>query len=195
MYAMMLPAVSMGGRPQEALRRLDELKEHILEPFDQLTGVGRAWALADLGRSAEAKVALAGAREVADTYKFESLRPSLVLVGGIIAERDGDRDEAVAQFRSVLKIALQKDPLHQILLAGALRKQGQIEAAITELDQALQLDPAHPQIHLEMALLLHEKAKYEQARDHLQRAQAAWADADPDFPPAQLARTLATLLE
>ena len=73
--------------------------------------------------------------------------------------------------------------------------QGQSAEAVAMLQEALQLDPAHPHAHLEMAQVLHQQGQIEQAREHLRTTQAAWTEAHPDFPLAQQAHQLAAAIQ
>ncbi|RKZ09542.1 hypothetical protein DRQ50_15020, partial [bacterium] len=60
-YSVLLPAISMVGRPTEALSRLAEVKSRIPAPYDDLVGMGEAWVYADLGQVSEATASLAPA--------------------------------------------------------------------------------------------------------------------------------------
>ncbi len=193
-YTMLLPLVSAAGDPEGALARLNELSEKISEPFDKLSGVGKAWALTDLGRPEEARVALAEAGEVIATYGFETLRPSVALVEGMIAEASSDLGTAVEQYRIAHETALAVDPLYPLHLARALRLSGDGAEAAKVLAEILTNEPAQPVAHLEMALLQHQQGKLNQASEHLKIAQAAWLEASPNYPPAHEARALAAAL-
>ncbi len=127
-----------------------------------------------------------------EAFQFETFRAHLSLVGAMAAENEGDLDTAVSLFRTALETTLEMQPLFQIRLARALRKNGQPEDAKEVLESALKMDPAHPEIHLEMAWALKDLGKIGQARDHLKIAQDAWGDAHPDFLPALMAQALAS---
>jgi tetratricopeptide (TPR) repeat protein len=194
-YSNMLPMLSMVGRSAEAIARLDEAGGRIVEPFGALTGVGRAWALADMGRPAEAEKELARAAEVVDTYQFEVFRASLALVAGKAAEAGGDLTAAAAHYRECLERAVQVDPIFLVHLARALRQQGDFKGARKILDDALELHPAHPAALLELALVEFELGHADRSREHLAAARAAWTEADPGYPPARAAAELAAQLE
>ncbi len=194
LFAMIIPQVSMVGMPQDALRRLDILASEISSPYDQLVGMSQAWALTTLGLPEEAKTSLAAATEVVDMWKIESYRPYLSLVGGMIAEEEDDLSTAVSLFRDALDTSLEIAPIHHIRLARALVKTAQMDEASKVLELAMVVNPAYPEYHLEMALILHDSGKPEKAKEHLAQAQNAWGKAHPDFIPAQRALELAARL-
>jgi tetratricopeptide (TPR) repeat protein len=55
-------------------------------------------------------------------------------------------------------------------LGAAQLNSGQLEAAKTALDEALQIDPAYPMPHLNLALLFKVRGQEEEANFHQQRA-------------------------
>ncbi len=194
-FTMILPLISYAGQPEIAMQRLDLQAAKLSSPYDQLVGIGRAWALVDLGRPEEAKTNLTAAIGVVDALKFEAFRPLIALVGGMIAEEEGDFPAAVSLFRTALDTVLEMQPVYQIRLARALRKNGQKDEARKILESAMKVDPAQPEFHLEMALILQGSGKSKKAKEHLNIAQKAWGNAHPDYPPALMARKLAAELE
>jgi tetratricopeptide (TPR) repeat protein len=194
-YALIVPALTMVGRPQEAIDLLDETATRLPVPFDGLTGIGRAWALADMGRPDEARPELTRAAELVDTYKFETIRPALLLAMGRTDEAEGGLESAVETYRTALETALQKEPVYHLSLARAQRLLPDPDGARETLEAFLDLYPAHPEAHLEMARLLVDRGKGAQAREHLATARAAWTEADPGYGPAVEAARLATILE
>ncbi len=193
--AMMWPVVSEAGNPPLAVSRIEGLAAKIGDPYGKLTGVGKAWALTEMGEMEDARVALTEAEEMVTAYKFETYRSSIALVKGMMAEAEGDMDEAVAQFRIAVETAVQDDPLFDIRLARALRLQGEPNEARERLEAAVLIEPARPRAHLELALIAHQQGKSDKAREHLKIAQAAWSSAEPEFLPAQEAQTLAAKLK
>ena len=189
-FSMNLPALAEVGRHAEALTRIDELADRIAQPYAKLTGVSRAWVLTRLGRTDEARTALAEAREVVDTFKFETFRPSLALVGGMIDEAEGDLEAAVGLYQTAIDRAIQPDPMYRILLAGALIGLERHDEALETLRDALRPQPAHPGLHLEIARALHGKGDDDGARESLAKALSAWSGADAGFPPFMTALEL-----
>ena len=194
-YTMALPTLSLMGRPQQMLDKLEPVAERIPEPFRDLTGVARAWALTDLGRAEEARQQIALATQLVDTYELETIRSHLALVNGMIDELDGDLDSAVARYRESVDLAVNFDPMNQIRLATALRKKGDLKDAREAVDKALAFHPAYSRGHLELARIEQESGHSEEAISHLEIALAAWAEASPDYPPALEARRLLEVLK
>jgi tetratricopeptide (TPR) repeat protein len=58
------------------------------------------------------------------------------------------------------------------------------------LQNALDIDPFHPDVNYEMALVCQETGKEEKALTHLKRVLSIWENADADFEPAIRAREL-----
>jgi len=193
-YTMMLPAISAGGEPQIALERMAEIKALIPQPYNDLAGVGEAWALADLGRVAEATAKLAAAVAVIDMLKFETFRSSVALVEGMITEADGDLTGAAALYQQAVDTAMGGRSTYLIHLAHVQRLLGEEEAAQATLNAGLLIDPSHPRFQLEMAHLLYTQGEATQAQVYLDRALDAWAEAGDLYKPAQEARQLADLL-
>jgi len=194
-FSLQLPALSMSGWPQQTIERLDEIATRIPEPFNALTGVGRAWALTEMGRTQEARVELARATEVIDTYQFETFRSTLSLVAGMVADIDGDLDTAAVKYREALDKMIRNDPLYHVKLASVLRRQGDLKEARKIVLEAMTLHPAYPLAHLEMSIIQFEMGKLESVRSHLDKARSAWAYADPAFIPAVAATKFAKQLD
>ncbi|MEN8006260.1 MAG: tetratricopeptide repeat protein [Candidatus Krumholzibacteriota bacterium] len=194
-YSVMLPAASMAGRPTETLSRLAEVKSRIPAPFTDLAGIGEAWVYADLGQVSAATASLAAAVSIVDSYKLETFRPSISLIEGMIAEAAGDLDAAIPHFREAADKAIKPDPSYQVRLARALRLTGEDEEAMAVLQDALKIEPAHPEYNLELAHLHHRRDDPVKARKHLNVALEAWGGAGPEYLPAREARQLADQLK
>lgn len=194
-YSLMLPALSMLGRSQLALEKINAAGARIPAPFDGLAGMGRAWALADLARPEEARRELEAAVQVVDTYQFETFRSSLALIRGMIDELEGDLDSAVANFREAKEKAIQNDPNIPIRLARALRARGDLKEAREVIDEALAFHPAHPEAQLELAEIELASGHADRAAEHLGIALAAWNEAPEEYGPARQARGLLARIE
>ncbi len=189
-YAMLVPALTMAGRPEAALARLDEIAARIPEGFRDLTGTGRAWALADLGRLDEARTQLEAARVMVDAYNFETFRTFLAQVGGVIAMGEGDTEGAARLFREALDRKIQEEPNLYPQLAEALRVGGDLKEASEVVEEGMKLFPAHARTRLEAARIALAQGKNDQAAAHLDKALEAWSVAAEDFEPAREARRL-----
>jgi tetratricopeptide (TPR) repeat protein len=66
------------------------------------------------------------------------------------------------------------------------------DKALEQLEQALKLDPMHPEAHYELALVYYKEDDVDQALAHLKKALTVWESADADYKPASLARNTLT---
>jgi len=112
----------------------------------------------------------------------------------MIAEAAGDLDAAISHYRDAVDQAIKVSPEYLVPLARALRVVGEKDEAIAVLEEALKIEPAHPAYQLELAHLQHQRGNLVQANKHLSVALVAWAEAGPEYQPAQEARQLADLL-
>ncbi len=193
-FTMSLMVLWERGRPQEFLRRVEEFSSLLAPPDNKMVSFCKGIALAELGRIEDARKALAETVEYVDTFKVELLRPLLVYTDGYIAEAAGDLDSAVAGYRSLVESQMfQKEAGGWFMLARALRKLDRHDEALEAIAVVFDLWPEYPLGHLEMARILNAQGDTDRAREHLQKAQNAWADADADFPPAVVARELAAV--
>ncbi len=108
---------------------------------------------------------------------------------GLLAEAQGNLDSAVTHHRAAAEGAPGK-PRFAVALARVLRKLGQNDEALAELEGVLERYPAHPDAHHELAILSLDAGKAVTARTHLESAFLAWANADSTFAPAMAARQL-----
>ncbi len=192
-YSLMVPALSICGAPDEAIQRLDAVAARLPAPFDGLTGVGRAWALKDLGRPEEARLELKRATAVVDQYQFETFRATLAMVSGLIERREGNFEAAVEQFRLAIDQAPQNDPNMYVQLAGALRESDDLKEAQRVIEEGLNLHPAHAEGNLERARIEWARGSKDAAAEYLEVALAAWKEASPGYLPAREARELKRL--
>jgi len=194
-YSVTLPIISQAGRPLDALSRLAEVRSRVPAPYTDLVGLGEAWVYADMGRTDEARTALAANVVVVDAFKFETFRSSVLLVEGLIREADGDLEAAIPYYRQAVDKAMHVTPIYSLHLARSLRLAGETKDAQKVLQAALKLEPAHPELHLEMAHLEAGRGNLTQAQTHLTRVLSAWSGAGPEYQPAQEARALAEKLK
>ncbi len=190
-FSVLLPLASDAGLSEQVLEKLDALSSQIPEPFNKLVGIGQAWTLIELGRFEEAQTPLDEASALVDAYKFETYKSHLALIRGSAAEKTNDFPTAVQEYKTAMDLALEMQPMFGIRYARALRKNNQLEEAETVLEEALKQNPAHPELHLEMAEVLFTREMVNKALKHLKIAEEAWSGADSEFPPAKRARKLA----
>ena len=194
-YSMALPAISQIGRPEVALERLAEVRASVPETYQGLVGVGEAWSYAEMGKVEEARASLAAAATIVEAFKFETFRPSLALVEGMIDEADGNLEAAIPHYRDASEKAIQLDPTYRIRYARALRLLGRNDEALAQIQESLKANPVHPSFQLELAHLARDRGDLDEAKEHLAVALEAWDQAGPAYLPAQDAQRLAGLLD
>ncbi|MDX1532029.1 MAG: tetratricopeptide repeat protein, partial [Rhodothermales bacterium] len=144
---------------------------------------------AELGRTDDTARYLARAREIIEGFELGQSRDLVVMLEGLDAQTRGDWAAAAAAFRRAL--GMNADWTYLWLRLGDVeRERGRAEAAEEAYREVLRLRPAHAHAHLALARLLTEQERTEQARPHLEAALRIWSDAEPDFPPAEEARSL-----
>ena len=115
---------------------------------------------------------------------------------GTIQERAGDHAGALESYRAAMAVDPGLGPCGRNVTLGklhlgagrALRKMGRLDEAEAELRESLRYVPSLPGAHLELALVLEARGDTARAVEHLERALAAWENADGDFEPARQAR-------
>jgi tetratricopeptide (TPR) repeat protein len=196
------------GRFEEALAAATSLLE---APWPQTRAVAHALAgqaLAGLGRTDEARAALAGAqRELEATpvvtpgviANRKAVEPHVQALEGQILLLTGARDRGRALLMEVeraMRAIPGPDAWIQTLfglesLAGAARAAGDWELAAHTAAQMLEHDAAYAGSHLALALVLRHRGDRAGAEKEFQEARRLWAGADEDLKEMQvIARSL-----
>ena len=108
---------------------------------------------------------------------------------GLAYQRLEQWDQAIER----LEAAVAEMPTSSTLwtkLGEVYYQSGNLDEAEQRFQHALKLFPSHADAHLGLAKVLTDQNRHDEARSHLEKALAAWADADADFEPAQEARQL-----
>jgi Tfp pilus assembly protein PilF len=84
----------------------------------------------------------------------------------------------VRQFRTLVQIAPQMADVHYFL-AVAYAQNGQAEAMLAPLQQAVRLDPEHARAHSALAAMYLERQQYDLAWQHAQQAAHLGAPVQP----------------
>lgn len=88
---------------------------------------------------------------------------------GLIAQSQGQRDEAIAHFREAVKLRPLFQGAHSNL-GDALRAKGDWQGATSAYRQALSADPNFLDAHLKLAEALHAQNRFEEAIGHFRQA-------------------------
>jgi lipopolysaccharide biosynthesis regulator YciM len=126
------------------------------------------------------------------TYDVEALQPQVAVARGRIDEANGDWARAAERYRERLRS--DRAPEVMVRLARCQRQLHQRQEAHATLTTALQLFPALPQAHDELARLLVDEKRPKEAAEELAAALAVWAHADDKYQPAADARALRATL-
>ena len=192
--SMRLARLVLPARADTLLQVMRDLRAVTAPPNDRLVHGYEAAPLIHLGRLSEAEAGLADAVSLMEEYNVEVLRPRLLFYQAQLAVAQGD----TAGGLDLIRHATELDPTnqrYQRYLGRLQRLNQQRDAAETTLQAALANSPGHPAPNLEMALLLAERGNPDQARPYLDKALAAWRQADASHPGAIEARRLAERLE
>lgn len=184
-------AAADGGRETFALAQVDSLKGSVDPPWNQSI---ERWAVQihlDTGDLEAARTSLAGMREWEQARGPTPARTShAAWVEGRIAELEaGDCARALASYEEALEIL----PLNEQYLlwrASCLRKLERWDAAETGITELLEPNPGNAQYRLEAARLYAAQGRTADAVAELEAALDIWSEANPEFRPAQQARTL-----
>jgi predicted AlkP superfamily phosphohydrolase/phosphomutase/Flp pilus assembly protein TadD len=181
------------GRYEEAVEEFRKLLAE--KPGDGAMHASLAGALGALGRYDEAL------EELAEAERLSPLNPEIYHNRGVIMERRGDRDAAVAEYAKALKYAPGYEPSRAALvrLTGSARidapstdaerlaaliaerasdaaRRGDYEQAMKELEEARRIAPEYPLVHQYRANVAFLMGNRDMAIEALERA----LELDPD---------------
>ncbi len=106
---------------------------------------------------------------------------------GNFAVRNGDFDEAIAQYEQALESDSHFAPAH-VNLGALLAKKGDLSAAVAQIQQGIELAPDDAAPYYQLAIVLSAQGKNDEAIANFRKA----LKADPNFAPAK--RSLEQLL-
>lgn len=90
---------------------------------------------------------------------------AITMLGSLLA-REGKLDEAMAQYRTALRLRPGFPEAH-FFLGNALDQQGQLDEAIAEYEQALRFKPYLEQTHILLGIAHGKKKEFDLAAEHL----------------------------
>ena len=183
---------AQAGHLKEALAFVDRAKAHPTYLTDELFALNAdlAQSLVRLEQGPEntgADEVLERAETIVEAYGLED--PNRTFIQGLInqkLERYAEAAEAYQRF-------VEQTPGQEggwIALGEVQYEMGQRDEARKNLEHGLKLFPSHPEVHLGLAKIANDQQRYDDARQHLDQALAAWADASPNHEDAQEARQL-----
>jgi len=91
---------------------------------------------------------------------------------GVVLDRQGRGDEALAEFNTAIKLDPTFVSAHNNL-GRLLAQRGKTSEAIAEFERVLRVDPAHVQAHYNLGALYGDAGDFARAAEHFARARAA----------------------
>ncbi|MEJ2482001.1 MAG: tetratricopeptide repeat protein, partial [Gemmatimonadota bacterium] len=180
-----------------ALAQIDSLGAQLGPPLSGALGGPEFVIHLDRGdlaaaRDAIARLEAAYEAEAGDPFSIEG---DVAFAKGWLAEReDGSCERALPWFDEVRELV----PGNATALryrARCLRELGRLDDAGEDLERLLALWGGDPEARVEAARYALARGEREEALQHLDAALAVWAEADPEFRPAQEARALRREIE
>lgn len=175
------------GRPEEAQRVLQELRSRLSPPLDLLTAVGELDVAVATEDSAGIEEGIAGVERAIEGFGFEALRPLILRGRGKLLEQRGECERAIAIYERILALE-PADPSPHTDIGRCYRELGRGREAEDELREVLSRHPFDPRAHVELARVMAASGRTRTAIAHLDSALGVWAEASPEFEPAQEAR-------
>ena len=176
------------GRQSFALEELGKIEEGLSAPVDGVVHLGYLdyyLAVEDVPR---AKEAVSGLTSFIDTMKIMILKPALLDGKARIHELEGNFEEAVRLFKEEADLDPSNAEIHRNI-GRCFRKAERYPEAEAALTEMLRINPFDPETCLEMFLVQRGRGNHDQALTFLERAIEGWEKADPNFEPAQQARS------
>lgn len=175
------------GREAEALRRLEAYAARLTPPMDLIVPIGYVSYYLEMEDPEGLEGSIARADAAIQALGYEALRPLLAYATGRMHELRGEHEEALDSYRRELELDATDAAIHG-QIGRCQRKLGRLDEAERSLHRMLDVLPAHPRGHYDLALVYERRGERGRAIEHLDRALLAWADADDAYRPAREAR-------
>lgn len=188
-----------GGAEKRVFERLKKAERELAlggetSIYSLAAEIGYAALYAEIGQPAKAAEALRQVETSMRSYSAESGRRFALRCQGKVKELEGAFDQAIDAYEQSLRL----EPISvrsRVSLGRCLLHQNQLKKAEATLKRALELYPAHPEAHGELALVYERLGDRAQAQAQVRAALGGWADADPDDKEAAAARALAVRVD
>ena len=179
------------GREAFALAQLDSLRRTVQEPWSSFTEFAATRIHLDLGDVEAARESVARGRAVIEAFGASPGRTARAtwVEGRIAAIEDGNCERALASYDAAHEL-VPGAPLYRAWRLRCLTELERWDEAETEVAWLLERRPGTAKIQLYAGRLYAAQGRTADAIAHLDVALEIWAEADPDFQPAQEARAL-----
>ena len=187
------------GDTERAFALLDTMRAELAPPLDGLASFSEAVIHRELGNEAELAAGIAGVSRLLDSFGLGYFEWWRDMMEAESLRLTGHCNAALPLYESAARSLPEPELFDTIREVGTdpltgqaacLRELGRYDEAEDRLREVLRRIPAEPTAHLELARLEAARGDQAEARQAVDAALLAWADADPGFRPAAEARAL-----
>jgi tetratricopeptide (TPR) repeat protein len=175
------------GKTDFALKILKEVEEKLDQFWGRILPIAYMWVYWEMEDADSAEKYLEGIEEFIKSWGGEGFRSFFFLSQGRINEIRGEYEQAILDFQKTIELA-PTEIMAREGIGRCQRKLKEYEKAEMSFQEALKIDPFHPKVNYEVALVYWGWDKKDKALEHLNRALYVWEEADPDYKAAQKAR-------
>jgi len=187
--AVSLGLYSLAGRPEDGLAQIEDIKSHLIPPYDRFASLGNVSVYLELDNIDSLKSAIIPVEQIIADMKFDLMQNFVNLAHARIKELEGDFEKAANYYINIRELEPGAFGI-DTKVGRNLRKAGKLKEAEKNLKEALKLAPADPEANLELALLYYEKGDREKSVEHLDISVKAYDKADPGYRYAVQAKEL-----
>jgi tetratricopeptide (TPR) repeat protein len=176
-----------GGRLGDAMALVQQARAQLPPPANALALLAEVDVLVTVEDADGIEAALPGVVEFIEAYQYEIFRPLVFEAQGKIHEIRGAFREAIQAYEEERRLN-PSDTSIPTSMGRCHRELGEYEEALSLIQESLRVSPWSGEYNYEIALTYEAMGRTDEARTHIQRALEVWADADPEYRPAQRAR-------
>jgi tetratricopeptide (TPR) repeat protein len=177
-----------GGRQGFAFRELERLEAKVTPPFDGFLAAPYLHIYMDLGDTLQAQSQIERLQQAIAATGFDAYALNVEFALGQIAEMEGDCERAINHYEATLRFSGGSNRT-KVARARCRLALGDAETAEQELRDIVRRIPMNTRARYELAQLLAATGRTDEAIEELEFLDDVWAGADPEFLPAQRART------
>jgi len=174
------------GRVGDAMALIQQVRAQLPPPANALALLAEVDVLTTVEDADGIEAALPGVVEFIEAYQYEIFRPFVFEAQGKMHEIRGEYREAIQAYEEEQRLD-PSDTSIPTLMGRCHRELGEYDESISLIEESLRVSPWSAEYNYEMALTYEAMGRLDEARTHIRRALEVWADADPDYRPAQRA--------
>lgn len=184
----------LAGRVNTAFQMVREWEENLGPPLNEYVPRAYLKIYLELEQAAEIEKYAEIIDAYIDTTQMESDRPRTFWARGKLLEINGDYEAAIQHYFNPLE-TYPNTPYMDFHIGRCYRMNKQYKKAEEHFQKIIDLHPYRPEELYEFGLVYAEWGKYDKALEYLNRAQAIWEHADPEYKPAAMLREKLAELE